>query len=266
MNSTSFTSIESDCAGNNDKVAIIDNSSTANLTLNASINRPPRSTHGSINSDSDPDRSPSVTVLTTTSGNDLLHNQHHHHHHLHHHPLSRPSQLITGGFSLSNRLHLTKHKRSLCSRSTQFEKLLMIAVAVLGMTTILLIISLISLYLSQKNHFELEHEHNKTTSGDKQQESIEHPSQKQREQQQQEQLNRECSKAAMISNNTAQNKNYCLTPDCVKVAASVIEAIDLTVDPCDDFYVSFASNKLSFCVGRLLNVLRVPYNSHSPDS
>lgn len=39
---------------------------------------------------------------------------------------------------------------------------------------------------------------------------------------------------------------HCLTPDCVKVAASVIEAIDLTVDPCDDFYVSMIS-KLCLC-------------------
>ena len=37
-----------------------------------------------------------------------------------------------------------------------------------------------------------------------------------------------------------QERSFCLTPDCVKVAASVIEAIDLTVNPCDDFYVSSA--------------------------
>lgn len=39
---------------------------------------------------------------------------------------------------------------------------------------------------------------------------------------------------------SVHSRGYCLTPDCVKVAASVIEAIDLTVDPCDDFYVSIS--------------------------
>lgn len=36
----------------------------------------------------------------------------------------------------------------------------------------------------------------------------------------------------------SKTKNYCITPNCVKVASSVIEAIDTKVDPCDDFYVS----------------------------
>lgn len=234
MNSTSFTSIELDCTGNNDKMAIIDSSSTAQLTLNASMNRPPRSTHGS-NSDSDPDRSPSVTVLTTSGNNHL-------HHHHHHHPLTRPSQLITGGFSLSNRLHLTKHQRTLWSHSTSFEKLLMFAVTVLGTTTILLFVSLISVYLSHKRHFELEHAQTNTSANNV----------KQQNQQQQQQINESFPQTTVttingsINNyNAILNRNYCMTPDCVKVAASVIEAIDLTVDPCDDFYVSFSQLLLS---------------------
>lgn len=242
MNSTSFTSIELDCTGNNDKMAIIDSSSTAHLTLNASMNRPPRSTHGS-NSDSDPDRSPSVTVLTTSGNNHL-------HHHHHHHPLTRPSHLITGCFSLSNRLHLTKHQQTLWSRSTSFEKLLMFAVTVLGTTTILLLASLISVYLSNKRHFELEHAQTNTSASGVQQQG----------QQQQQQINegfpQTTTTTTTISDNDniMQNRNYCMTPDCVKVAASVIEAIDLTVDPCDDFYVS-SSLLLSFT--KSINVLHL---------
>lgn len=106
----------------------------------------------------------------------------------------------------------------------------MFAVAILGTTTILLIISLVSVYMSQKSHFELEHNENSTARNDKQ-----HPSQQQ--QQQHQPFDGKCSQTVTISNKT-RDKNYCLTPDCVKVAASVIEAIDLTVDPCDDFYVS----------------------------
>lgn len=230
MNSTSFTSIDSACAANNDKMANIDSSSTAHLTLNA-VNRPLttpsttiKSTRVRNNSDlsnSDPDRSPSVTVITSSINNNnnlhhLHHNHHHHHSHLHN-SLARPAQLITGGFSLSNRLHLTKHQRTLWSRATSLEKLLMLAVILLSTTTILLFVSLVSVFMSQTK------------------------------QQLNEQSNNSAHIEIMADQNSNQNKSYCLTPDCVKVAASVIEAIDLTVDPCDDFYVSPISDKHFVC-------------------
>lgn len=219
MNSTSFTSIDTDCASNGDKMANIDSSSTAHLTLNASTTRPIRSTRSSNNSDSDPDRSPSVTVLTSIGNN----SNHHHHH-----TLTRPSQLITGGFSLSNRLHLTKHQRTLWSRASSFEKLLMWAVFLLVTTTVLLTISLVSVFMSQK--YQLELLHNQTQSNIA------------------VVVNRDGSTAlATVSNGSDRSKNYCLTPDCVKVAASVIEAIDLTVNPCDDFYVSTLISCFSSC-------------------
>ncbi|KAL4221416.1 Endothelin-converting enzyme 2 [Mactra antiquata] len=33
-----------------------------------------------------------------------------------------------------------------------------------------------------------------------------------------------------------KQKEYCLTPSCVSVSSMLIESMDLTVDPCDDFY------------------------------
>lgn len=93
----------------------------------------------------------------------------------------------------------------------------MLIVLVLGTTSILLFVSLVSVLISQKNHFELEHANQTKLTGGNENEIA----------------NTDGLQAA--SNKT---RNYCLTPDCVKVAASVIEAIDLTVDPCDDFYVS----------------------------
>lgn len=217
MNSTSFTSIESDSGADNDKMVNIDSSSTAHLTLNASMNRPStRSTRSSNNSSSDsypPDASPSVTVLTTSSGSGGLVNHHHHHHS----SLTRPSQLITGGLSLTNRLHLTKHQRTMWSRANSFEKLLMLTVIILGTTTILLFISLVSVFLAQKHQNEIGY--NQNSSKFKQN------------------LNEDgCNQ--LIAKQAPPLKSHCMTPDCVKVAASVIEAIDLTVDPCDDFYVS----------------------------
>ena len=37
-----------------------------------------------------------------------------------------------------------------------------------------------------------------------------------------------------------RQNEVCLTPQCVKVAAGVISALDEAVDPCEDFYL-FAS-------------------------
>lgn len=88
----------------------------------------------------------------------------------------------------------------------------MLAVLILGTTTILLFLSLVSVFVSQKHQLELEH--NQTRNRNQQDGNL----------------------VGITAD--SQGKTYCLTPDCVKVAASVIEAIDLTVDPCDDFYVS----------------------------
>lgn len=87
----------------------------------------------------------------------------------------------------------------------------MLAVIILFTTTITLIIALVSVFVSQRDHFEFYHRaaNNQSKKG---------------------------NDGYRPLNNYSDN--YCLTPDCVKVAASVIEAIDLTVDPCDDFYVS----------------------------
>lgn len=222
MNSTSFTSIASACGANNDKMANIDSSSTAHLTLNA-VNRPLTSSTKSTRvrndsdlSSSDPDKSPSVTVITSSinNNNNNLHHLHLHHHNHLHNPLARPAQLITGGFSLSNRLHLTKHQRTLWSRATSLEKLLMLVVIILSTTTVLLFISLVSVFMSQKQQLSEQSNSNK------------------------QQMDDTSGAHEILVHQNNQNKSYCLTPDCVKVAASVIEAIDLTVDPCDDFYVS----------------------------
>lgn len=110
----------------------------------------------------------------------------------------------------------------------------MLVVLILGTTTILLFISLVSVFMSQKHQLELEH--NQTRNRSQEGCFVD------------DSANGGCATAATTtmggqttaasSANSYLGKNYCLTPDCVKVAASVIEAIDLTVDPCDDFYVS----------------------------
>jgi ribose 5-phosphate isomerase len=51
-----------------------------------------------------------------------------------------------------------------------------------------------------------------------------------------EQHGLEYNAISSIVTSSNETKKFCLTPDCVTVAASVIEAIDLTIDPCDDFY------------------------------
>ena len=39
-----------------------------------------------------------------------------------------------------------------------------------------------------------------------------------------------------LSSSTTSPTTTCLTPECIKLAASVLAAIDQTVDPCTDFY------------------------------
>lgn len=42
----------------------------------------------------------------------------------------------------------------------------------------------------------------------------------------------------------------CLTPSCVKIANSILEKVDLDVDPCEDFY--------SFACGNFINNTVIP--------
>lgn len=246
MNSTSFTSVESDtgCVLGSDKMANIDSSSTAHLTLNAAGSLPPLrgSTRGSINSDSDPEKSPSVMILKAENMQDSSSSpdgershldRHHHHHHLHY--LGRPAHLVSSGFSFSTRLHLTKHQRTIWSRATHFEKLLMLAVILLATTTILLLITIISLLMSQANQSHL-YLNNRTST----RERLPHESTQPQSIRTGTDGSKTPTEVVQVHGESGNesSKRYCLTPDCVKVAASVIEAIDLTVDPCDDFYVS----------------------------
>lgn len=229
MNSTSFTSVDPNGAGNNDKN--IDSSSTAHLTFNAAIGsgQPTRSLICGSNSDSDPEASPSVTVLRSAGNGD----RNHLHHHLHHR-LPSPAGLLSGSFPFSNRIQLTtKHQRTLWSRATHLEKLLILALVILFTVSLLMFMFLGSVILRQKN--ELNAFSNTTRSTKQEQAKIEY---------------------GVISTNVEdanQTRRFCLTPDCVKVAASVIEAIDLTTDPCEDFYVSSRQDSLAF-------LTRIPIN------
>lgn len=98
----------------------------------------------------------------------------------------------------------------------------MLAVIILCATCILLFISFTSIVVQQRH--QIEELNNKNNNNQTKQNLRNHKASSD-------------TSIANIDNN--QSKNYCLTPDCVKVAASVIEAIDLTVNPCDDFYVSY---------------------------
>lgn len=42
--------------------------------------------------------------------------------------------------------------------------------------------------------------------------------------------------ADQFSKRGSQDPEVCLTPECALAAASIIEAMDITADPCDDFY------------------------------
>uniref|UniRef100_T1KX15 Peptidase M13 C-terminal domain-containing protein n=1 Tax=Tetranychus urticae TaxID=32264 RepID=T1KX15_TETUR len=52
------------------------------------------------------------------------------------------------------------------------------------------------------------------------------------------------------SNYVTQMKNLCLTPGCVKAASSILSRLDVTVDPCHDFY--------SFACGSFVKMRTVP--------
>ena len=38
------------------------------------------------------------------------------------------------------------------------------------------------------------------------------------------------------SKEKGENREYCMTPECVKSAGFLLESMDLSVDPCEDFY------------------------------
>ena len=40
----------------------------------------------------------------------------------------------------------------------------------------------------------------------------------------------------IIDDQEVDDREYCLTPECVKSAGSLLNSMDLNVDPCDDFY------------------------------
>ncbi|GFR73685.1 endothelin-converting enzyme 1, partial [Elysia marginata] len=41
---------------------------------------------------------------------------------------------------------------------------------------------------------------------------------------------------AKVKDLEALNKKFCLTPECVNIASTMLSAMDRTVDPCEDFY------------------------------
>lgn len=198
MNITSFsTSLEAD------RMANIDSSSTTQLTPNSTANSKPMSdSRGNSNSDSEIDGSLSVSVLKPdgNSGKPFPYGS---------------KKLYRANFSLSNCVN--KHQGNVWKRMNRLERALSIAVALLVAAVFILLLSLIDIAIDHRRDLE----------------KIE---QLRREN---ERLNPSISTNASSTSlrSLGQDKSYCMTPDCVKVAASVIEAIDLSADPCDDFYM-----------------------------
>lgn len=177
-----------------DRVAAVDSSSTANLTMSPSTYRPLDPLRGSSSSDPELDRSPSISIIEpcvkTDTKIDLS---------------SRPSLLVRGSFSLANCISPKKRKPRFRYRLSRLERTFLFTIVFLSAVVIAL---LMSAYESNSLFgWKLRGEEKETRSHD-------------------------------VNSYYHANKSYCLSPNCVKVAASVIEAIDMTADPCDDFYVS----------------------------
>lgn len=225
----------------------IDSSSTAHLTMNAAGSngggsKPSsgcRSNRGSNNnSDSDLERSPSVTVLKPTGKYINLHSiqeirqddkilqnfklliyrnkiqagsfiKHHHHHNHHHHGHGKHAM---NPFNIN------------WSRRSTLEKTL-IFFSILTTICILLLISSLNLLIAHRGEIELVRKNDGIFLVDRH-----------------DKFDAEKGDfiwpICKVEKSVDKARNYCITPDCVKVAASVIEAIDTKIDPCDDFYVS----------------------------
>ena len=74
---------------------------------------------------------------------------------------------------------------------------------------------------------------------------------------------RSSSAGSMATSPTTTTNSYtttmCLTPECVKLAASVLAAIDQTADPCTDFYKFSCGNWIRNTIIPTSEFIRVPY-------
>ncbi|CAF4590225.1 unnamed protein product, partial [Rotaria magnacalcarata] len=63
------------------------------------------------------------------------------------------------------------------------------------------------------------------------------------------------TKSAALVNDTS---DLCLAPECIKAASSLLESIDITVDPCENFYM--------FTCGKWIKNARIPSNNDEQSS
>lgn len=166
--------------------------------------------------------------MTPGNFNKLHNHQNHNHQHSH---------LNNNHNSASHNHNQNKYRISKCEKSgskqsfamfwyksSVLEKIL-ILFAITTTLSLLLLISSVNILIKEKRDLQIWQLNNNqnATSIRNQPQTI---------------FNHDCSSAQSNPKHLQwANRSYCLTPDCVKVAASVIEAIDNTVHPCDDFYM-----------------------------